>query len=484
MVQHGGLVNHLHAKIAELGLGPGDVVAQSASQFFDVSIWQVLAPLAAGAQVEIFDEETSADPMLIAHRLRTAGVTILEVVPMIAAQLLDELRRHGPHAAGRLRMLIVTGEAVPAEFCCDWLTAFPHIALLNAYGPTECSDDVSHCRITTPPSSLEPVSIGKPIPHTRLYVLDASLALCPAGMPGELYVAGNALGRGYRRAPGLTAQRFVPDPYGERPGERMYRTGDRAQWRRSGELEFLGRADFQVKLRGFRIELGEIEAALSSHPDVMAAAAALVHKEQVGGPHLAAYVTPRPGACPPTKELRQFLEDRLPSWMIPSYFQLLGALPLSVNGKLDRHALPEPPLEAGQASHGGVQTATDELVAQIWMDVLGRERISLDSNFFNLGGHSLLATQVVSRIRRVFHVDLPLAAIFEAPTLIGLARRVDAAQHGGEASRNAILPVPRDQEIPLSSAQQRLWFLDQWHHSGIYNMPFAVRLAGELDRSP
>lgn len=484
MVQHRGLVNHLRAKIAELALAPEDIVAQSASQSFDISLWQTLAPLAAGAQVEVFDDETSSDPMLMVDRLRTAGVTILEIVPMIAAQLLEELRRRGPHAAQRLRKLIVTGEAVPAEFCREWLTAFPNIPLINAYGPTECSDDVSHSHIATPPPSRDlSVPIGKPIANTRLYVLDASLALCPFGVPGDLYVGGAAVGRGYWRAPSLTAEKFLPDLYSGSLGERMYRTGDKAKWRRSGELEFLGRADFQVKLRGFRIELGEIEAALVSHPGVLGAAAALVQRGGAGGPRLAGYVVPRPGASHSVKDLRQFLEGRLPPWMIPSAFVFLSALPLSSNGKVDRRALPEPSFGAGNASLRAFQTPTEELLAQIWREVLAQQRIPPDGNFFELGGHSLLATQVASRIRKVFRVELPLRAIFDAPTVMGLARRIDEIQKGEEASHDPIRPAPRDCDLPLSSAQQRLWFLDQWHRSGIYNMPFALRLEGELNLS-
>jgi non-ribosomal peptide synthetase component F len=295
-----------------------------------------------------------------------------------------------------------------------------------------------------------------------------------------LYIGGEGLARGYVGRPDLTAEKFIPDPFSGAPGARLYKTGDLARYLPDANLEFLGRSDDQVKIRGFRIELGEIAAALRQHPAVREAVVAA--QDGHGEKRLVAYLAGNRDARPTANELRGFLKDKLPEHMMPAVFVLLDALPLTANGKIDRRALPTPNGqrpeldEAFVASH----TATEELLAQIWGQVLGVERVGIYDNFFHLGGHSLLATQVVSRIRETFQVEMPLRCMFEAPTVAGLAATIDVSRTGLQAP--PIVPVPRDGELPLSFAQQRLWFIDQLDPgNSVYNFPAAVRLKGQLN---
>jgi amino acid adenylation domain-containing protein len=266
MVEHGGMLNHLLAKISDLGLGAEDVVAQTASQAFDISVWQFLAALLIGGRVEVFGEEEAHDPARLLDGVEQEGVTVLETVPSLLRAMLDEVERRAPgrERLSRLRWLIPTGEALPPELTRRWLAAHPTVPLVNAYGPTECSDDVTHHIINRPPASEEfNTPIGRPVANTRLYVLDAGMQLLPVGVLGELYVGGAGVGRGYLYDAAKTASVFVPDPYSGEAGARLYRTGDVGRWLPDGTLEFLGRIDHQVKVRGFRIELGEIEAVLT-----------------------------------------------------------------------------------------------------------------------------------------------------------------------------------------------------------------------------
>ncbi|WP_369414619.1 condensation domain-containing protein, partial [Corallococcus soli] len=319
--------------------------------------------------------------------------------------------------------------------------------------------------------------IGKPFANVRMYVLDGALKPVPSGVASELYIGGEGVTRGYCHRPELTAERFVPNPYGP-PGSRLYRSGDRARHLSDGNIEFLGRADTQVKLRGFRVELGEIESVLGKHPAVRTAVVLLREEPR----RLIAYVVAPEGT--EVVGLRDFLRERLPEYMVPAAFVVLEALPLTPNGKVDRKALPTPDgaQEAGQ--HVAPRTPTEELLAQVWAQVLGVARVGAEDNFFDLGGHSLLATQAMSRVRSAFGVELPLRALFEASTVAKLALRVEAAQRAGqEAQVPKLVAVDRAaSDLPLSFAQQRLWFLDQLQPgSASYNMATAVKLSGRLD---
>ncbi|WP_342781545.1 amino acid adenylation domain-containing protein [Amycolatopsis rhizosphaerae] len=489
MVEHRGMVNHLLAKVRDLGLSPADTVAATASPCFDISVWQFFAALLAGGRVRVLPDEIAHDPSRLLAATESRQITVLEIVPSLLRALLDELERLG---AGKpelpaLRWLLLTGEALPPELVAGWLRHYPGIPLLNAYGPTECSDDVTHHPLPVPPGAeAVRTPIGKAIVNTRLYVLDTALRPVPIGGQGELYVGGAGVGRGYLGRPGRTATTFVADPFGGEPGGRLYRTGDLVRVRDGGTLEFLGRLDHQVKLRGFRLEPGEIEAVLDRHPGVKASVV-LLREDTPGDQRLVAYVVLRPGNAEPREwnaKLRGHCAGYLPEYMVPSMVVLLPELPLTPNGKLDRAALPP----AGLA--GPVTPAVDEdplpgleeLLAGVWADVLGAGRVGRHADFFALGGHSLLAMRVISRLAALLGVEVRLRALFEAPTLSAFAREVERTRGEGVPSGPELLPASREGELPLSFSQQRLWFLDRWAPgSSVYNLPLALRLEGDLD---
>ncbi|HEV2800034.1 MAG TPA: amino acid adenylation domain-containing protein, partial [Pyrinomonadaceae bacterium] len=480
MVERGGMLNHLLAKVSALELTPSDVVAFNAPVSFDISIWQMLAPLSAGAAVRFVSEAGSADPARLIEEIVVGGVTVFETVPSMLGAMLDtpECSRLNE---SKLRWLISNAEALPPGMCRRFQEKFPSIRLLNAYGPTECSDDVTHFEIIAP-ADYEIVPIGSPVRNTQLYVLDAAGRICPAGAAGELYIGGAGVSRGYAGRPDLTAERFVPDAFGTLPGARLYRTGDVVRWRADGRLEFLGRQDQQVKLRGYRIELGEIEAALSTHTGVRQCAVVVAHV--AGAQTLVAYFAGEAD----TAALKEHAAQQLPSYMIPQRFIRLDALPLTTNGKVDRKALPAPDTTEDAAAHYlAPRTPTEEIICNVWAEVLGRERVGVDEDFFTLGGHSLLATQVVSRVRAVFGVEVALRVLFETPTAEALAAEVERLRNAGSSAgvvRSAppLVRADRSKPLPLSFAQQRLWFIDQLEPGNpAYNVPFAVRLTGALD---
>jgi amino acid adenylation domain-containing protein len=430
MIEHRGMVNHLLAKIQDLQLSETDIVAQTASQTFDISIWQLLVPLLAGGRVEIFSDEIAHHPLRLFASATREQVTILEIVPALLRGLLDEAdaREVCPPESSRLRWLILTGDALPPQLCRQWMTLQPDVPLLNAYGPTECSDDVTHYAIyeTLPPEvTLTP--IGNAIANIRLYVADEKLRLLPVGMPGELYVGGVGVGRGYLNQPGLTAERFVPDPFASESGARLYKTGDLARFRSDGNIEFLGRLDHQVKVRGFRIELGEIESALRHH-EAVREAVVMVSGPQIGEAHLSAYVVPEFERVPAADELRNHLKKSLPEYMVPASFVMLEAMPLTRNGKIDRRALAQLETPRTERVYVAPRTAVEEVVASIWAEVLKLERVGVHDSFFDLGGHSLLSIQVLTRLHKTFHVDLPLRAIFEADTVAEISKRLVAME--------------------------------------------------------
>ncbi|MFE9657499.1 amino acid adenylation domain-containing protein [Micromonospora sp. NPDC006431] len=475
MVHRRGMLNHLLAKVEDLDLTEADVVVQNAALTFDVSVWQMLSSLLTGGSVDVVDDDTALDPGALFGRVQRHGVTILEVVPSLLRTALDAWDAGAPvPELPKLRWLLVTGEALPPQLCHRWLARFPQIPLLNAYGPTECSDDVTHAVIATPADAdADRVPIGRAIRNTQLYVLDANLQPVPPGVPGELCVGGVGVGFGYLGDPRRTAAVFVADPFTDRPGARLYRTGDRVRYRPDGQLEFLGRNDDQVKIRGQRIELGEVEAALRAAAGVTAAAVA-VNTDPAGTNRLVGYVV---GDTDP-EAVRDHVAARLPDAMVPSVVVRLDALPLSANGKVDRKALPA--VDFGSAGGRAARTPQEELLCGVFADVLGVARVGVDDDFFALGGHSLLATRIVNRIRAVFGVELPIRAVFETPTVAGLAARLLA---GGE-SRPPLRPGPRPELVPVSYAQRRLWFLNRFDDSDVsYNVPLALRLHGDLDRA-
>ena len=485
MVTLRGMVNHLRAKVEELDLGADDVVIQTASQCFDISIWQFLAVLLVGGRVEVVSDEIAHDPERMLAEVDRSRATVFETVPSLLHFLLEEVadRRPSSPRLTALRWMIPTGESLPKDLARRWLSLFPNIPLLNAYGPTECSDDVSHQVIRNLDAGDVQISIGRPLRNLRLELLDRRLTPTPLGVPGELCVGGIGVGRGYWREPARTARVFVPHARGA-AGGRLYRTGDLARTRPGGSLVFLGRIDFQVKVRGFRIELGEIEVALGRH-EAVERAVVVARSDGSGGQQLVAYVVARGGHEPPPGELHRFLRRSLPAYMVPAVFVVLGALPLTRNGKVDRKALARhapPTLPFLIADPAVPATTVEQLVARIWREVLGLAQVRLHDNFFELGGHSLLATKVVTRVRQSFRVEVPLRTLFEAQTVAALAARIEEAMRVAQITEMpALEPVARDRQLPLSFAQERLWFLHQLEpDSPSYNMPIAVRFEGPL----
>jgi amino acid adenylation domain-containing protein/non-ribosomal peptide synthase protein (TIGR01720 family) len=487
MVTRRGMLNNIRSKVSGLALGPSDVIAQTASQCFDISVWQFLTALTCGARTSIVPDETSRDPFHLLTYLERTDITILETVPALLQGILEAAAEAGFDAAPRLqhlRWVLPTGEALPPPVCRQWLTRYPTIPLLNAYGPAECADDVAVYPILEPPPvDMTHMPIGRPIEQTRLHILNAWLEPVPSGVPGELYVAGVGVGRGYLQDPTRTAEVFLPDRFGSQPGARMYRTGDLARYRRDGAIEFVGRVDQQIKLRGFRIELGEIETHLLSSP-LVREAAVLLHTDARGEKRLAAYLVGHEGGDLSAPALRDFLLSQLPEYMVPTAFVPLPALPRTPNGKIDRLALAA--LDLGDQfirPYTAPRTATEEILAGIWSDVLGVERVGVHDDFFELGGHSLLATQIMSRIRSTFHVELSLRTVFESTSVGALAAAVDRARKDGVACQAPpLVPIARTGPLPASFAQQRLWFLAQLEpDSPFYNLPAGFRLRGRLD---
>ncbi|MEO3825210.1 amino acid adenylation domain-containing protein [Actinomadura sp. B10D3] len=472
VISHANLVDFCAESMERYGPGSMRRVLFSTSLNFDVSVFEWLVPLTVGGEIEVV-----RDLLEIAERGGWSG-SLISGVPSVVAVLLARVGRDGAGAAGaspqvRLEAEYVAlgGEALPPQLVRDLRALLPDARISNIYGPTEATIFVTGWHDDGNAEGNAP--IGRPMANTRAYVLDDRLKPVPVGVPGELYVAGDGLARGYLRRPGLTADRFVACPYGG-PGERMYRTGDLVRWNRAGHIEYLGRLDHQVKVRGFRIELGEIEAALSAHPAVKQSVV-VARRDAVGDTVLAGYVV---GAAGPA-ELRAFVARTLPDHMVPSAIVVLDAMPLTPNGKLDRAALPEPDFATGLTARGP-RDAREEILCGIFASVLGLERVGVDDGFFDHGGDSLKATRVVARARAALNVELPVRALFEAPTVAGLAEYIASA---GAAERPALRAAERPVPLPVSHAQERLWFLNRLEGpTATYNLPIPLRLTGAVDR--
>lgn len=455
MIQHKGMLNHLYAKIKDLHLTATDKIAQTASQCFDISIWQFLAPLLVGGSVHIFDDEAIYDPTQLLAQLKLQQISILEIVPSLLQTILDEIKRAGPPDFDRrLRWLILTGEVLLSEPCREWLHYYPDVPLLNAYGPTECSDDVTHYPIfKPPPSDITSVPIGRPIANTRLYLLNPQLQPLPIGVAGELYVGGIAVGRGYLHDANRTHEVFVKDIFTPEPGSLLYKTGDFAYYRPDGTIEFLGRMDHQVKIRGFRLELGEIEAILSQHPGVQDTLV-IAHGDAASEKRLVVYLVAKQQASLSINELRSFLKEKLPDYMIPSIFIFLDSLPLNSNGKIDRRALPEPETVRPrlEESFTAPRTNNEEVLAKIWGEVLGLKRVGIHDNFFELGGDSIQGIQAISRANQASLHFTP-RQFFQYQTIAELAL-VAGAEPVIQTEQG-----PETGLVPLTPVQ--CWFFEQ-----------------------
>ncbi|MGQ0593714.1 MAG: amino acid adenylation domain-containing protein [Gammaproteobacteria bacterium] len=469
--------NAVHSTSARLRYyrAPASGFLLLSSMAFDSSVAGLFGTLCQGGRLVL--PPAVRDPRRLSHLILSREISHLLAVPSLYEAMLKQIT---PEEGRSLRTIIVAGEPCRKGLVDLQRMRLPQAELFNEYGPTEATvwSTVYRCEA----GCGERMPIGRPIANTRLYVLDERLEPVPIGVAGELYIGGAGVARGYRNHGALTAERFVPDRFGTEPGGRLYKTGDRVRYLADGDLEFLGRVDHQVKIRGFRIEPGDVEATLSQHPAVKEAVI-LAREDSPGDKRLVAYVV---GDEPPpaVEELRRHLKERVPEYMLPSAFVLLEALPLTPNGKVDRNGLPAPDASS-QLGHQHVapRTQTEEILAGIWIEVLGVERVGVHDNFFELGGHSLLATQVVARVIDVLDVELPLTSLFESPTISELAVVVDEIK--ATAVLRGVSPlvrVSREGDVPLSFAQQRLWFLAQLDGSApTYHVAGAVRFHGTLE---
>lgn len=469
MVRHAGAVNFLLAMQEALQLSTRDVMAATTSISFDIALLELFLPLVAGGRTVVIGRDVVVDGTRLAQALERNGVTVMQATPSGWRLLLDA----APVPPVRV---LCGGEAFPLDLARAFLAQ--RLETWNLYGPTETTvwsmmTPVTHADNTVP--------LGRPIANTRIYLLDSDFDLVPIGVPGELCIGGDGLARGYWQQPDLTAERFIPDPFGTHPGQRLYRTGDQARYRLDGTVEFLGRVDQQVKVRGYRIELGEIESCLDRHSQI--ARSIVVVRDKQGDKRIVAYVVPEAGLSISPEDLKRVLHDQLPDYMIPSTFVMLKEFPLTPNGKVDRKALPVPEYSQSNDRLSDLKTPTEEILAGMWADVLSLKHVGVHDNFFELGGHSLLATQVVSRIRTSFQIELPLRSLFEAPTVEALSAVIEQAGSSREETPLVPLaPAERREPLALSFAQQRLWFLSQLEPEGwSYNLPFALRLSGTLD---
>ena len=505
MIEHKGMLNHLYATCIDLDLTYQDTVAQNASQCFDISVWQFLSPLLVGGRVHIFNDEVSRDPELLLAQVEANEITILEVVPSVLRVMLESHVEHDPstcsgHRLSKLRWLIPTGEALPPELCRQWFERYPDIPMMNAYGPAECADDVTFYPIYQAPGpDVVNMPIGRPVLNMKMYILDQHLQPLPIGVAGELYVGGIGVGRGYLHDPERTSQAFMSDPFLRQdrpfsldPNARLYKTGDWGRYLPDGHIEFLGRIDHQVKIRGFRIELGEIEAALSQHPEVQEVVA--VVREEASDKRLVAYLVSSEPVS--NHDLRRHLSQKLPDYMIPSAFVQLEAMPLTPNGKIDRRALPAPVGAVREASLGTFlppRNSTERQLVHIWQEILGVHSVGVRESFFNLGGHSLLAVRVMALIQQHFEVNLPLATLFQNPTIEQLAIRLTEPSHlsseVGKLDWSSLVPIqPKGEKPPFfcvpGDGGNVLYFYDLARFMGA-DQPFyglqSVGLDGETE---
>jgi amino acid adenylation domain-containing protein len=459
-----------------------DVCCQKTSLSFVDSIWEIFGPMLKGIQLVIIRDEDLKDPYRLVQSLADRQVTRIVLVPSLLRVILDafpDLQQRVPS----LKLWVVSGEALPVELSQRFGTSMPESVLINLYGSSEVTADVT-CYDTRKGNLLPCVPIGRPIANTQAYILDAHLQPVPVGVAGHLYIGGDNLARGYLRRPDLTVERFIADPFSNQRGARLYMTGDMARYLPGGEIAYLGRSDYQVKIRGQRVELGEIESALSMHEAV--SQSLVVSREEADDTRLVAYVaTAGEKGSPTVSDLRTHLKNILPEYMIPASFVFLDKLPLTPNGKVDRQSLPEPDQSRPELEkvYQAPCTPVEEILAAIWSKLLRVEQVGIDDNFFELGGHSLLGAQVIARVRDEFRVELPLRALFELPTVAALAKRIEIALRAEEGLKTPPLcRRPRSDHLPLSFSQQRLWFLDQLEPGNpSYNIRRAVQMRGILN---
>ncbi|WP_414582651.1 amino acid adenylation domain-containing protein [Scytonema sp. PCC 10023] len=472
-IPHGALSNFLQAMRQTPGLTEQDTLLAVTTISFDIAALELFLPLIVGARLVVTSREVASDGVQLSAKLTDSKATVIQATPA-TWQLLLAAGWAGNHSL----KVLCGGEALPGHLANQLLDRCG--SLWNMYGPTETTIWSAASQVATV-NSIVPIS--QAIANTQLYILDQYNQLVPVGVAGELCIGGKGLARGYLNRPELTAEKFIPNPFSDQSAARLYKTGDKARYLPNGEIEFIGRIDYQVKIRGFRIELGEIEALISQHPAVRATVV-VACSSPADGQSLVAYVVPHTDQTLVISELRGFLESKLPNYMVPTAFVILEALPLTPNGKVDRKALPTPSkTQLPESSFVPPSTPIEEMLATIWAQVLDIEKISIHDNFFEVGGQSLVATRLISQIRQVFQVELPLRRVFEKPTIAGLAKDIEkATKISLGAETTDIERISRSQVLPLSFAQQRLWFMFHLDpNSSFYNIPAAVRLQGKLN---
>ncbi|MFC2155232.1 condensation domain-containing protein [Acidobacteriota bacterium] len=476
IIEHIGMMNHIHSKIDTLQLTRSSTIAQNASFTFDISVWQFFSALTLGGRCVIYPRPTILDANLFITRLEKDRVDILEVVPSYLSVLLDSLDlEYG--SLDFLRYLIVTGEEVSREIVRRWFEKYPRIKMVNAYGPTEASDDITHFVMDTLPE-LDEIPIGSQVQNLHIYIAHSDTNICPVGVPGEIWVSGIGVGRGYLNNPEKTGSVFREDPFEQNRGSRLYKTGDLGAWLNDGNIEFLGRKDYQVKIRGFRVELGEIENKLLCSTGIKEAYV-MDREDDSGNKYLCAYF--RAAETIEKTGLKRFLSMDLPAYMVPASFVQMDTFPLTVNGKVDRKALPEPQID-GEWLYAAPENRLEKKLVEIWADVLGmgKEKVGTNTDFFELGGHSLKATIMVNRIFKEFKIKIPLTEIFKDPTIKGLVEYLES--HDVE-EETLLKPVEKREYYHLSTSQVRVYLLQQFDlNSTSYNMSHLLVLREKVNK--
>ncbi|MCY8377324.1 amino acid adenylation domain-containing protein, partial [Bacillus inaquosorum] len=470
-VEHRQAVSFLTGMQRQFPLQEDDIVMVKTSFSFDASVWQLFWWSLSGASAYLLPPGWEKDPALIVKAIHQEKVTTAHFIPAMLNSFLDQAEMKALGDGTSLKRVFAGGEPLAPHVAARFASLLPQVSLIHGYGPTEATVDAAFY-VLDPERDRDRlrIPIGKPVPGARLYVLDAHLAVQPCGVAGELYIAGAGVARGYLNRPALTEERFLEDPF--YPGERMYKTGDVARWLPDGHVEFLGRLDDQVKIRGYRIEPGEIEAALRSIEGVREAAVTV--RTDSGEPELCAYTE---GLR--RNEVRTQLERLLPSYMIPAHMIEMERWPVTPSGKLDRNALPAPGGAADAETYTAPSNVTEMKLAQLWEDVLKNGPVGIHDNFFDRGGHSLKATALVSRIAKEFDVQVPLKDVFAHPTVEGLASVI---REGTDSPYEAMKPAEQREAYPVSSAQKRIYVLQQLEDGGTgYNMPAVLELEGKLD---
>ncbi|GMU04723.1 non-ribosomal peptide synthetase/type I polyketide synthase [Corallococcus caeni] len=458
-----------------MGFRREDRVLQAASYAFDASTLEVWGALLNGATLCLVSRETLLSPPLLAAKLRREAIS----AAVLSTSLFHQLAAAIPDAFGGLRVLMVGGDVLDGRWVARVMAQGRPQRLLNSYGPTECTTSATAYELHAPPAPGVSIPIGRPLARLQLHVLDDTGKPLSVGDAGELYLGGEGLARGYLNRPDLTGERFLPDPFSDVPGARMYRTGDRARWLEDGNLEFLGRVDHQVKIRGARVELGEIESVLRTHARV-GDAVVRVHEASPGDKRLVAYVSRREGATLEDAELRAYLGSKLPDFMLPHAVMVLDRLPLNSSGKVERQLLPAPRFGSGEGETP--RTPLEQEIARVWSEVLGTQQAGRQDRFMESGGDSLLAIRLIERLEQAVSVRLPVRALFDSPDIAELARLVELARNEGRRlAIPPIVPADRTRPLPLSDAQRQLWLLEQVApRSAVYNEPFTLHLPGDL----